>query len=101
MATLGTLFAGSAWALGGEKKAKQEGPPINAQSTEEEKFIQFVAMVHLLVRFNADFSCSETLSRMPMQRSKKPNIRRQIILGVIAMAWKRIKSDRVMQDHAF
>lgn len=46
MATLGTLFAGSAYALGGEKKAKQEGPPINAQSTEEEKFIQFVAVVH-------------------------------------------------------
>ena len=45
MATLGTLFAGSAYALGGEKKAKQEGPPINAQSTEEEKFIQSVARV--------------------------------------------------------
>ena len=48
MATLGTLFAGSAYALGGEKKAKQEGPPINAQSTEEEKFIQYVAGVHRL-----------------------------------------------------
>ena len=48
MATLGTLFAGSALALGGGQKAKQEGPPINAQSTEEEKFIQFVTMVHCL-----------------------------------------------------
>ena len=48
MATLGTLFAGSAFALGGGKKAKQEGPPTNAQSTEEEQFIQFVAMVHCL-----------------------------------------------------
>ncbi|KAK0511368.1 hypothetical protein JMJ35_005941 [Cladonia borealis] len=40
MATLGTLFAGSAIALSGEKKAKEQGPPINAQSTEEEQFIQ-------------------------------------------------------------
>ena len=46
MATLGTLFAGSAFALSGEKKAKEQGPPINAQSTEEEQFIQFVAMPH-------------------------------------------------------
>ena len=46
MATLGTVFAGSAFAMSGEKKAKEQGPPINAQSTEEEQFIQFVAMVH-------------------------------------------------------
>ena len=46
MATLGTLFAGSAFALSGEKKAKEEGPPINAQSTEEEQFIQCVAITH-------------------------------------------------------
>ena len=46
MATLGTLFAGSAFAMSGEKKAKEQGPPINAQSTEEEQFIQFVATAH-------------------------------------------------------
>ncbi|KAL9621301.1 MAG: hypothetical protein Q9160_004192 [Pyrenula sp. 1 TL-2023] len=40
MATLGTVFAGS-WAStrGGEKK-KEQGPPINATSKDEENFIQ-------------------------------------------------------------
>jgi hypothetical protein len=40
MATLGTLFAGSAFAMSGEKKAKAEGPPIQAQSSDEENFIK-------------------------------------------------------------
>ena len=45
MATLGTVFAGSAYALSGKEKAQEQGPPINAQSTEEEQFIQFVTLV--------------------------------------------------------
>jgi len=39
MATLGTTFVGAFIAMGGEKKAKQSGPPINATSKEEELFI--------------------------------------------------------------
>lgn len=40
MATLGALFAGSAWAMrGGDKK--QNSPPINASSKDEENFIQY------------------------------------------------------------
>lgn len=42
MLTLGTTAAGSTWALAGKEKAKEQGPPINAQSNEEEQFIQFV-----------------------------------------------------------
>lgn len=41
MATLGTLFVGSWAAMGGSKKSTQ-GPPINATSKDEEKFIQYV-----------------------------------------------------------
>jgi len=40
MATLGTMFGGVALAMGGKTKAKEQGPPINATSTDEEKFIQ-------------------------------------------------------------
>ncbi|KAL2050561.1 hypothetical protein ABVK25_009231 [Lepraria finkii] len=40
MLTLGTTAAGSTWALAGKEKAKEQGPPINAQSNEEEQFIQ-------------------------------------------------------------
>jgi len=40
MATLATLFGGAAIAMGGKEKAKEQGPPINAQSKDEEKFIQ-------------------------------------------------------------
>ena len=42
MATLGTMFAGGAFALGGKEKSKQQGPPINATNKDEEKFIQYV-----------------------------------------------------------
>ncbi len=43
MATLGTFFAGTAFALRGKEKAKEQGPPINATSKEEEAFIKYVA----------------------------------------------------------
>jgi F-type H+-transporting ATPase subunit k len=43
MLTLGSLFVGSAYAMSGEdKKKKDQGPPINASSKEEENFIQYV-----------------------------------------------------------
>ena len=42
MATLGTTFGLIALAMGGKEKAKEQGPPINAGSKEEEAFIQFV-----------------------------------------------------------
>jgi F-type H+-transporting ATPase subunit k len=42
MATLGTFFAGSWLAMRGGDKKKQQGPPINASSKEEENFIQYV-----------------------------------------------------------
>lgn len=42
MATLGTVFGGAFLAMGGEKKSKQSGPPINATSKEEEAFITYV-----------------------------------------------------------
>lgn len=38
--TLGTFGAGIAFAMGGEKKVKEQGPPINAGSKDEEAFIQ-------------------------------------------------------------
>lgn len=41
MATLGALFGGSWLALrGGDKK--QQTPPINASSKDEEQFVQYV-----------------------------------------------------------
>ena len=42
MATLGTTFAGIALAMGGKEKSKEQGPPINAASKDEEQFIQYV-----------------------------------------------------------
>lgn len=42
MLTLGTFAAGTAFAMGGREKAKEQGPPINASSKDEEDFIQFV-----------------------------------------------------------
>ena len=42
MATLGTTFGIIALAMGGSKKEKEQGPPINAASKEEEAFIQSV-----------------------------------------------------------
>ena len=42
MLTLGTTFAGAAYAMSGKDKAKEQGPPINAGSKDEEQFIQYV-----------------------------------------------------------
>ena len=42
MATLGTTAVGIAFAMGGKEKAKEQGPPINAGSKDEEKFIEYV-----------------------------------------------------------
>ena len=42
MATLGSTFAISAWGMSGGEKKKEQGPPINASSKEEEQFIQCV-----------------------------------------------------------
>ncbi|OCK77819.1 hypothetical protein K432DRAFT_384357 [Lepidopterella palustris CBS 459.81] len=39
MATLGSVFVGSWYAMSGGKKADQ-GPPINAKSKDEESFIK-------------------------------------------------------------
>jgi F-type H+-transporting ATPase subunit k len=42
MATLGTTFLGSWLALrGGSKPEKEQGPPINAKSKEEESFVKY------------------------------------------------------------
>lgn len=42
IATLGVTFAGSYIAMSsGEKKPKEQKPPVNASSKEEEAFIQY------------------------------------------------------------
>ena len=41
MATLGTTFAGVYLAMPAKTKEKESGPPINAASKDEEKFIQY------------------------------------------------------------
>ncbi|KAF1982645.1 hypothetical protein K402DRAFT_424397 [Aulographum hederae CBS 113979] len=40
MATLGTTFALSAFAMSGGKKKAEASPPLNAGSKDEEKFIR-------------------------------------------------------------
>lgn len=40
MLTLGLLGGGITLSMGGSKAKKADGPPINAQSPDEEKFIQ-------------------------------------------------------------
>jgi F-type H+-transporting ATPase subunit k len=40
MATLGTTFAVAFLSMGGDKKSKEQGPPINAKSPDEENFIK-------------------------------------------------------------
>jgi F-type H+-transporting ATPase subunit k len=43
MATLATVFGGASLATGGKKaKDANQGPPINASSPDEEKFIKYV-----------------------------------------------------------
>lgn len=45
MGVLGTTFAGAFLALsGGDKKKAEQGPPVNASSKDEEKFIQYVPL---------------------------------------------------------
>lgn len=52
MATLGSAGAIGYLSMGGKKSAKTDTPPINASSADEEKFIQYVGVVYLmLVRF--------------------------------------------------
>ena len=40
MLTLGTLFAGSGYAMSGGDKKATKTPPINASNQDEEKFIK-------------------------------------------------------------
>lgn len=42
MITLGTTAGVAAFSMAGKEKAKEQGPPINATSKEEEQFIQYV-----------------------------------------------------------
>ena len=42
MATLGTAAVGITFAMSGKEKAKEQGPPINAGSKDEEQFIEYV-----------------------------------------------------------
>jgi F-type H+-transporting ATPase subunit k len=45
MGVLGSTFAGAYLALsGGDKKKAEQGPPVNAASKDEEKFIQYVIL---------------------------------------------------------
>lgn len=44
MTTLGTMFAGVYLAMPAKTKEKDSGPPINAASKDEEKFIQYASM---------------------------------------------------------
>ena len=41
MATLGSVFAGSAYAMRVKDKPKKQGPPTNSTSKDEEAFIQY------------------------------------------------------------
>ena len=42
MAVLGTMSVGFYSLMGGSEKKKAQGPPINAQSPDEESFIKYV-----------------------------------------------------------
>lgn len=58
IATLGTTFLGAYVGLsGGDKKKKESGPPINATSKDEEKFIEYVAHVSRLQNLGTMRSC--------------------------------------------
>jgi hypothetical protein len=47
MGVLGTTFAGAFLAMGGgDKKKTEQGPPVNASSKDEEKFIQYVLLLY-------------------------------------------------------
>lgn len=45
MLTLGTMGAIGAYATSGGSAKKDQGPPINASSKEEEQFIQYAEMI--------------------------------------------------------
>jgi hypothetical protein len=70
MATLGTTAAIAALAMRGGSAKKSQGPPINAQSPDEEKFIRYVTK--LLIEESHSFcfsygfanSTAENFSRM-------------------------------------
>jgi F-type H+-transporting ATPase subunit k len=47
MGVLGSTFAGAFLALSGGDKKAQQGPPVNAASKDEEKFIQYVILLFL------------------------------------------------------
>ena len=49
MITLGTLGGLSALSMGGSKAKKEQGPPINAQSPDEESFIKYVEKLGALL----------------------------------------------------
>lgn len=48
MATLGVTISGAALAMGGKKAEDANQPPINAKSSEEEKFVKCVLFYFLL-----------------------------------------------------
>lgn len=56
MATLGALFGGTWLAMRGGDKKKQQGPPINATSKDEENFIQYVVETQNLPRNGASYT---------------------------------------------
>lgn len=64
MATLGTTFTGIYLAMPAKTKGKESGPPINAASKDEEKFIQYVG------------SFIQGLSAKPLVRSSLPLLQR-------------------------
>ena len=75
MMTLGTIFTGTAYAMSGKEKAKEQGPAINAGSKDEEQFIQYVgtpgsliAMVDFLKMSNLGISSSK---RLPREKRRK------------------------------
>lgn len=44
MATLGSIFGGSAYAMSGPKAPKSKTPAINAANEEEEKFVKYAKL---------------------------------------------------------
>jgi len=44
MATLGLMGGMSMFAMGGSKVKATQGPPLNAQSSDEESFIKYVLL---------------------------------------------------------
>ena len=61
MGVLGTTFAGAFFAMsGGDKKKTEQGPPVNASSKDEEKFIKYVLPCYAWVSaWNRPSYCSD------------------------------------------